>query len=348
MSKLPCIAVSLWAGLAVITLTGVASAQDDARARQQRLLCALLGGDLADPGGLAEFRRCLSAVPAVGSGPPDPAQAVPPAGFGGNSRQPVGDGVKRFLAAEGLLYAVSDDARLWRRSASTNDPRLIDEDVAALQIVDGHLFVQSADGTLSRAKLDGSGKTRIDAAVAAFQPVNAGLIYVLGTDGILWREIGDAGNRTEVDRTVKAFQAVDASLVFVLGADQKLWREVGTMRSRSLIASQVIGFQYIPDGDTTYVQTGDATLWRKSGNEKPEEVDTRVAAFQAIDMHLVYVLGADGRLWQEIGGRSQAALVDRDVLVTSGRAAFQATDPSHIYLLGSDHKLWAESMPAER
>ena len=60
------------------------------------------------------------------------------------------------------------------------------------------------------------------------------------------------------------------------------------------------------------------------------------------------MLGRDGRLWQELGNRDRAVLVDGDVLVTDGRAAFQATDAQHIYVLGNDHKLWAETMPAGR
>jgi hypothetical protein len=34
-----------------------AAAQDDARMRQLRLLCAQLSGDLTDPGGIAAFQR---------------------------------------------------------------------------------------------------------------------------------------------------------------------------------------------------------------------------------------------------------------------------------------------------
>ena len=61
---------------------------------------------------------------------------------------------------------------------------------------------------------------------------------------------------------------------------------------------------------------------------------------------MVFVLGKDGRLWREIGGRAQeAGAVDRDVLVTAGKAAFHADDPAHVMVLGSDHKLWAELMP---
>jgi hypothetical protein len=93
------------------------------------------------------------------------------------------------------------------------------------------------------------------------------------------------------------------------------------------------------------VLTGDGTLWRKSGNANADQVDQAVAAFQAMDAQLVFVLGKNGRLWREIGGRAQAALVDHDVLLSIGKAAFQAPDPGHVFVLGSDHRLWAESMP---
>jgi hypothetical protein len=131
----------------------------------------------------------------------------------------------------------------------------------------------------------------------------------------------------------------------VLGADQQLWREVGIMQSRTFIVGQITAFQFIPNGDTIYVQTADAALWRHTRNDNGIQVDKSVAAFQALDMDLAYVLGKDGRFWSELGGRDQAVLVDRDVLVTSGKAAFQALDAAHIYLLGSDNRLWAETMP---
>jgi hypothetical protein len=349
---------ALSVGCAVVTAAGLASAQDDARTRQLQLLCAQLSGDLTDPGGMAAFRRCLTTHNPIdeirrdnniGGEPPDRPDAVPPAGFGGNGRRLVADGIDRFQAIAGnLFYVVDKTGKLWRGTGDAKDARLLDQNVATFQVIDGHLFVLGADGALWRATLDGSERTRIDQTVAAFQPINAGLIYVLGTDHKLWREVGDLSDRIEVDHAVRDFQAIDGSLVFVLGADQQLWREVGTMQTRTFIANQIMAFQYIPDGDAIYVQTSDATLWRKSGNDNPEQVDRTVAAFRAVDLHLAYVLGMDGRLWRELGGRDQAVLVDRDVLVTSGKAAIQATDPAHIYVLGSDHKLWAEAMPPGR
>jgi hypothetical protein len=334
---------------------GPASAQDDARMRQLRLLCAQLSGDLADPGGIAAFRRCLTTHDPLqeirrdnnlGGAPLDRPNATPPAGFGRNSRRLVGEGVVRFQQIEGgPLYIVDQTGRLWR---GTGDARLLDQNVTTFKVVDGRLFVQSTDGTLWRAKLDGAERTMIDRTVSMFQPISAGIIYVLGTDARLWRENGHFSNRVEVDRAVGDFQSNDAVDVFVLGVDQQLWREAGTMQSRSLIASKVIAFQYVPGGDTIYVQTSDGTLWRKSGHDTPQQVDNAVAAFQAVDSRLAYVIGNDGRLWREPGGRNQAVLVDRDVLVTAGKGAIQATDPSHVLVLDNQHKLWAESMPDSR
>jgi hypothetical protein len=343
------------AGLVLLTAGALASAEDDARMKQLRLLCARLSGDLTDPGGMAAFRRCLTthnphneirrdnnlAPPA-----PDRANAAPPEGFGRDSRFHVADGIERFQVAEAnLIYVLDRAGKLWRGTVDGKEARLVDEKVANFRFSNAHLFIQGTDGVLWRLKPDGTERTRIDQTVAAFQPVNAAVIYVLGTDHTLWRELGDASRRTEVDHTVKDFQAIDANLVFVLGADGQLWRESGGAQSRTLVAKNIVAFQYFVDGDTIYVQTADAVLWRKVGNGKPEQFDQSVAAFQAMDPQMAFVLGKDGRLWREIGGRNQAMLVDRDVLVTVGNTAFHADDPAHVFLLGSDHKLWLEALP---
>jgi hypothetical protein len=46
--------------LAVLALA-TAARGDDARTARLRLLCAQISGDLTEPGGIAEFRRCLNA-----------------------------------------------------------------------------------------------------------------------------------------------------------------------------------------------------------------------------------------------------------------------------------------------
>jgi hypothetical protein len=354
MLRLPPAFALISVGVVLLT-SGLASAQDDARMKQLRLLCVRLSGDLTDPGGMAAFRRCLTTHNPlneirrdnnIAAAPSDRPNAAPPEGFGRNSRFHVADGIERFqAAAANLVYVLNSAGKLWRGTVDGKETHLVDEKVANFRLVDAHLFIQGADGVLWRLKPDGTERNRIDQAVGAFQPVNAAVIYVLGTDHTLWREIGDASKRAEVDHTVKDFQAIDVNLVFVLGAEGQLWRENGDARSRTLVAKDIVGFQYFPDGDTIYVQTADAVLWRKTGNGKPELVDQSVAAFQAMDPQMAFVLGRDGRLWREIDGRSQAMLVDRDVLVTAGKTAFHADDPARVFLLGSDHKLWLEALP---
>jgi hypothetical protein len=346
---------ALAAGCAVAVATGFARGEDDARMKQLKLLCVQLSGDLSEPGGMAAFQRCLETHDPLGeirrnnnlAAPADRPDAVPPAGFGANTRYSIADDIQRFHVAEtDVVYVLDKAGKLWSGTLDGKNGRAVDQNIAAFQVSDGHLFLLGTDGTLLRAKADGSEKSRVDATVAAFYAVNAGLIYVMGTDHRLWRELGDAGKRTEVDRSVKDFQPVDGSVIYVLGADGQLWREVGNAQSRSFVASQVVAFQYLPVGnDTTYVQVADGVLWRRKGSGQPERVDQAVAAFHAVDAEIVYVLDNDGRLWREAGGRDHAVLVDRGVLPGIGRAAFQA-DATHVYLLGRDHKLWVEKMPA--
>jgi hypothetical protein len=354
--KLARMLTGLSAALAVLIVSALASAEEDARTKQLRLLCVRLSGDLTDPGGMAAFRRCLSTHNLLGeirrdnniaAAPTDRPDAAPPAGFGRDSRFHVADGIERFLVAEAnLIYVLDKTGKLWRGTVDGKETRLVDQNVAVFKLGGAHLFILGTDGVLWRLKPDGSQRTRIDQAVAAFQPINAGLVYVLGADHTLWREAGDAGQRAEVDHTVRDFQAVDGNLVFVLGADGQLWRETGSSQSRTLVATEVAAFQYLTSGDTTYVQGADGVLWRKHGSDKPEQVAQFVTAFQAMDGQIAFVLGKDGRLWRQIGGRDRALLVDADVLVTAGLAAFQATSPGQIFVLGSDHRLWLEAMPA--
>jgi hypothetical protein len=346
---------TIWSGS-----TGPASAQDDARTRQLKLLCAQLSGDLTDPGGIAAFRRCLTTHNPlgeirrdnnIGGGPPivaDRPNARPPAGFGHDTRHSLADGVQRFATRDGsLFYAIDRDGKLWRWNAATKDSKILDEKVATFEPTDdGQVLVLNTDGRLWRLAGEPVFRAPIDQQVAAFEPTGA-VIYVRGNDGKLWRETGTASNRTLVDQQVAGSQAIDATLVYVLGRDGILWRENGDARDRTQVASKVAAFQFVPDGATTFVLAQDGSLWRQEGG-KGEQVDHDVAAFQAVDMHLLFVLTRDGRLWRMLGNRDQAVLVDSDVLAASGRSAFQATDAQHVYVLGNDRKLWAETMPPGR
>jgi hypothetical protein len=71
------------AGISFAITAGIAPAEEDARMKQLRLLCAQLSGDLTDPGGMAAFRRCLTTHNPVNeirrdNNIPAPAPAVPP------------------------------------------------------------------------------------------------------------------------------------------------------------------------------------------------------------------------------------------------------------------------------
>jgi hypothetical protein len=306
-----------------------AAAQDDARTRQLRLLCAQLSGDLTDPGGMAAFRRCLTAHDPsneirrdnnVGAGvvAADRPGAIPPKGFGHDSRSPLADGVQHFAAQDGgFFYVIDKDGRLWRWNPATRDPHVIDNEVAGFALVDNtHLLVLGTDGRLWLEAVDTASRTPVDEKVASFQPMGA-IVYVRGSDGKLWRETGNPGRRALVDQQVASFQAIDASLVYVLSIGGKLWRERVDARDRNEIANSITAYQYLPDGNTTYVLAQDGALWRQEGdNAKPEQIDRGVAAFQALNLHLAYVLGRDGRLWLEIGNRDHAVLgpVDKPVL----------------------------------
>jgi alpha-tubulin suppressor-like RCC1 family protein len=355
--------------MALPWLIAPASAQDDARMRQLRLLCVQLSGDLTDPGGIAAFRRCLTTHNPIGeikrdnnlgggggagrgggggAVATDRPGANPPKGFGRDTRRNLASGVWRFETRDGeVVYAIDKDSKLWRGIPSTKEAQVVSEKAADLALVDdAHLLMLDTDGRLWRIGIDGSDRTKIDETVDSFQLVN-GVIYVRGTDGKLWRETGDSSNRALVDQQVIAFQATDGNVIYVLGNDGKLWRETGDSSNRTMIASTIVAFQFVPRDDTTYVLGRDGILWSEQGeNGKPAQVDHNVAAFQAMGQHVICVLGTDGRLWRELGSRDHAVLVDRGLMVTAGRAAFDASDPQHIFVLGADHQLWAETMPA--
>jgi hypothetical protein len=337
-----------------------ARADDSLRMKQLRLLCVQLSGDLTEPGGIAAFRRCLTTHNPLneiardngigGVRAPrvvDRLGAAPLSGFGRNSRSMLAQHVQAFQTTDGkVIYVVAGDGRLWRSTLGTKDARVVAPSASVFRVTgDGHLFVQDANGVLWRANADGSNRLPVDQAVSDFQPF-ANVVYVRHADGNLWREGSDGSNRVRIDGGVKAFQAVDAQTTFVLGADGKLWRD--SENSRASVASAIRAFQYVPNGDTMYVLTSVDGLWRQTGKQKAEQVDHDVAAFRAADMNLVFVLGKDGRLWQELGNRDQAILVDRDVTLGSGQPTFEVLDAQHLFVVGNDRKLWAETMPRGR
>jgi|GEM_PF-2706644 hypothetical protein len=332
-------------------------ADEDARTKQLRLLCAQISGDLTEPGGIAAFRRCLTRDPVdamkqnafPGAGAPTGPPIAAPAGFGENSRQSVAGAVVDFQVVTGkIVYALVTDQKLWRSTPGSTVGVVIDSAVAGFRAIDGGLvYVLGTNGRLWRETGDANPRAFVDAEVAAFQPIEGGLIYVRGLDGKLWRETGDMHNRQLVDRDVAAFQAIDARSVFVLGHDGKLWRETGDERTRSFIAGQIGRFHVI--GDTVYVLTQpDHLLWRQTGSQAPERVAGEVRDFQPVDMNLVYVRDTAGRLWRELGNDSQRELVDRNLAPEAEPAGFQAVDAAQIYVLDKNHALWLEKMPPGR
>ncbi len=121
------------------------------------------------------------------------------------------------------------------------------------------------------------------------------------------------------------------------------------MRTRTLVAANVASFQYVADGDTMYVLTLDAGLWRQEGKDKPVAVDTSVASFQAVDMHLTYVLSGTAAC-----GRSSAVASMRCWWTTvcsshpeshhSRRWINIMSTYSAMIAVGGDHAAWAVAL----
>ena len=346
--------------LSALLMVQSARADDSLRMKQLRLLCAQLSGDLTEPGGIAAFRRCLTTHDPLnemrrdngigGARAPrivDRLGAAPPPGFGRNTRSNLAQQVQAFQTTDGkVIYVVAADGRLWRSTLGTKDARVVAPSATVFRVAgDGHLFVLDDNGVMWRANADGSSRLPVDQTVADFQ-ILASEVYARHADGSLWREGADGSNRARVDGGVKAFQAVDPHTTLVLDTDGKLWRESGN--SRTPVAGAIRAFQYVPDGDTMYVLTTADGLWRQTGKQKADQVDHDVAAFRAAAMNLVFVLGKDGRLWQELGNREQAVLVDRDVLIGTGQPTFEVLDAHRVFVVGGDRKLWAETMPPGR
>jgi hypothetical protein len=325
--------------------------------------CDWIGGDFAEPGELIFNTGCRGGPRGVGRPAPprdeppkllDRVEARAPAKYGAATRKSIGVGIERFQIVGGTVaYGLDSAARLWRFALGGKDSTMVAQSVSRFRATEGGpLFLLEKDGTLWRADRDGSNRVFLDHEVADFQPIGD-LLYIVGTDKRLWRMHADGKGRDPVDENVAAFQAINSSVAFVLGTDGALWRETGDFHNRVKVAQPVAGFEYVADGDTAYVLTPNHILWRQKGTESPEQVDHDVAAFHCVDMNLAYVLATDGRLWQELGDRSQAVLVDGDLAVKSGAGAFQfaATgdvEGQAVYLLDRKHELWAETMPSAR
>lgn len=339
--------------VAVALLFSVAAqAQDDARTKQLRLLCARLSGDFASPSGIIAFRRCLNQNPLSAmrrnvfgaragdgaSGKPAPPPQ-PPKGFGRDSRVELASAVSHFQAVEGFLYVQTTDGKLWRQTAGTKDGKVVLDSVASFRAVDGTtVYARDPLGRLWRVS-GVNARQQVETDVAAFQPLDAESVVVLGQDGRLWRISG--GDKTQLDGEVASFQAIDATTTYIKSRDGKLWRRNGS--ERSLISADAADFRI--EGETAYVLTTGSELWRKTGTDKPVKVSGNVRAFQPAGPRWIYVQIKAGSLWLGEGPDKPHAFVDSDLLDDAGVPSFQVIDAEHVYVLGADRKLWAETMP---
>lgn len=351
------------AGLIVAAMLagpGATHAQDDARTKQLRLLCARLAGDFASPSGIIAFRRCLNQNPlsamrrnafgpgaggagAAAAGEPEPPPQ-PPAGFGRDSRTELASAVARFQAVDNALYVLATDGKLWRKAIGSHDGAVILDSVASFRALDATTFYALDPlGKLSRVTGDTAARQHVDAGVATFQPLDHKSVFVLGQDARLWRVTGDSNDKALVDSEVASFQAIDAATIYVRGKDGKLWRENGSSADRTWISSNVAEFRI--EGETAYVLTTADELWRRTGDDKPVKISSDVRAFQPAGARWIYVLIKAGGLWVGEGPSKPRAFVDSDLLVEAGAMSFQALDAEHVYVLGADRKLWAETMP---
>ncbi len=358
---------ALGLALVVVAVLGAVPISPAEAAKRRPNGCDWIGGDFAEPGEVIFNTGCGAGVrrrPGHVGGPAAPKDEPPklldrpearaPAHYGASTRQAIGAGIERFQIVGGkVAYGLDGAGRLWRFVLGGKDSAMVAASIDKFHATDaGPLFLLEKDGTLWRAGEDGSNRAFVDHEVADFQP-SGDVVYVLGVDKRLWRWRADGKTRDAVDEAVAGFKAVDASVVFVLGTDGALWRESGDSHNRAKVGQPISAFAYVADGDATYVLTPNHFLWRKRAADGPEQVDHDVAAFHPVDMNLVYVLATDGRLWQELGDRSHAALVDGDLAVKSGAEAFQFGSDGDVkaqavYVLDRKRGLWAETMPSAR
>jgi hypothetical protein len=334
--------------------------------------CDWIGGDFAEPGEVifhtgcraGGARRHIGRPAQQGSKPVQPKDEPPklldrvgaraPVDYGATTRTSIGTGIERFeIVGATVAYGLDSGGRLWRFPLGGKASTMVAPSVIEFRATEaGPLFVLEKDGTLWRAEGDGSNRAFLDHEVGDFQPIGD-VVYIAGTDKRLWRLHADGKTRDLVDENVAAFQGINSTLVFVLGTDGALWRETRDFHNRVKVGQPIAAFEYVADGDTAYVSTPGHILWRQNGADPPRQVDHDVAAFHAVDKTLIYVLATDGRLWQELGDRSQAVLVDGDLAVKLGRAAFQFASTGDVegqvvYVLDRKHELWAETMPSAR
>jgi hypothetical protein len=221
----------------------------------------------------------------------------------------------------------------------------IDGNVGAFQVVQSlfgnEAFVLGTDGNLWSETWPPTGdvtqtietRQRIDTNARAFMALSwdPWSVVVLDSDSNLWWEDRPwgAGNKQQIDGAVKAFQPIDAYNIYVLGTDGKLWFETWPE----------------PDPNGPY-----PPIW---GNvqetiKNRQLVDANVAAFQAIDVNTVFVLGSDGNLWLETSpwGDTTQTIQTRQQVDANVEAFNVWIDEHHtigdwvVLVKDTDHVLW--------
>ena len=278
-------------------------------------------------------------------------------------RLQVDGNVAAFQALDGNnVVVLGADGNLWYEvwpfgnvQETINNRKQIDANVGAFQAVlsgyGNNIFVSGTDGNLwcetwppVNVQETITTRKQIDAKVRAFQALDVNDAFVLGTDGNLWFEglpFGSVAqtikNRRQVDAAVKAFQTVvgDAYNIYVLGTDGKLWLETWPAPD--------------PSAPGTHPIWGNV---QETVNNR-KLVDTNVAAFQAIDVNTVFVLGRDGNLWLETSpfGNVQETINTRE-RVDSSVGAFNVWVDAHnvlggwvVFVKDTDHILWRDDSP---
>jgi len=273
-------------------------------------------------------------------------------------RLQVDGNVIAFQALDGNnVVVLGSDGNLWLETwpygnvqQTINTRSQIDGNVAAFQVVisgfGNNAFVLGSDGNLWRETWPPSGnvnrtiatRQQIDGQVKAFQAMDVDDVIVLGADGDLWWEGTPFGsvaqtiqNRRQIDANVKAFQGIDYYNIFVLGTDRNLWLETWPLPAKATPGYS--GWGNVPE-----------TIKNR------QQVDGNVAAFQAIDVNTVFVLGTDGNLWLETSpwGNVSQTIQTRTHIATNVGAFYAWADAYHasgtsriwtIFIKDTDHVL---------
>jgi hypothetical protein len=251
------------------------------------------------------------------------------------------------------IYVLGADGNLWLEHAVNSNfgqvppPReQVDGNVQAFQVVDLQtVFVLGAGGNLwLEHAVNGKfgqvppPREQVDGNVQAFQALDSNTVVVLGTDGNLWMEHAVNGKfgqvpppREQIDTNIQAFQAlatvgsssIFSTTVLVLDSENNLWMDHATKPVPTNV------------GSPRPLEVSAAVQYLFGPVPPPrEQVETAVAAFQAIDTNTIYVLDTGGTLWLEhsVNGKFGQIPAPREQRAT-GVVAFQGIDANTVYYI---------------